>query len=434
MERAHTRLVVKDFSSLLLAQAAYKLISFFIMIIIARFLGPDNFGIFSYGLSFVWLFLFISDFGFTEIFIRDVSRDKSLLKGYVNNILGLKMIIGPAVLLVIFFLAERLHSDAGKFRICLILGLSAVFDSFVYFFRSVFRVRGTIEKEAVLIAIEAVLKLGAVYLMIKSRLDVQSAVLISYAFLAASLLNLLINASVFRTVCGSFRLSFNKGLSARLLKNSFPFTLVYILSLINFRIDILMLSFKLGDTAAGWFSANYKLLEQLFLIPITLSYVYLPVFSRIAHSGDALHNMASKTVKALFILGIAAPPLFYFLGRPIISAVYGARFAEAARYLPALSFSLLPFFLKPVIEKVFYAMNKQFIILFIYLSGAALNVFLNCIAIPRWGINGSSLSTFLAECAVVIALLVMYLRYRKAAAINYDTALENGLTLDRLSG
>ena len=433
MEKAHRRQIVRNFSSLIFAQVIYKLISFFIMIIIARFLGPDNFGIFSYGLSFVWLFLFISDFGFTEIFIRDVSRDKYLLKQYVNNIISLKLIIGSLVLLLIFFLSLRFSSDISKFWICLILGLSVIFDSFVYFFRSIFRVREAMEKEAALIVVEAVLKIVAIYFIIKIKIGLQSVILVSLAFLAASTLNLILNTLSFVSLYGVFSLTINKRLSVQLLKNSLPFALIYILSLINFRVDILMLSSKIGDMAAGYFSANYKLLEQFFLIPITLSYVYLPVFSRIAYSGDAMHNMALKTIMILLPVGIVIPVLFYFFGGTIISVIYGEGFIESAKYLYILSFSLLPFFVKPIIEKVFYAVNRQLVIFSVYLCGAALNIFLNCIAIPRWGINGASLSTFLSECIVIIVSFVIYLRYRKTVGLNYDTESQNNLAMNKFT-
>ncbi|MBN1912813.1 MAG: oligosaccharide flippase family protein, partial [Candidatus Omnitrophica bacterium] len=57
------KIILKNFSSLILAQGFYKILTFFVLIFSARFLGVDKFGELSYCLSFVWIIIFVSDFG-----------------------------------------------------------------------------------------------------------------------------------------------------------------------------------------------------------------------------------------------------------------------------------------------------------------------------------------------------------------------------------
>ena len=421
-----SRKILKNFSSLIMAQLIYKLCTFVMMILIARFLRPDAFGRLSYGLSFVWAFLFLSDFGLSELFIRDVSRERQLQGKYVNNIITLKILIGLISYLVIILTAWRLSVDIEKSWIIMILGASVILDSFMYFFRCLFRVKETMEYEGLLMIIEALLKLGVILLAIKSEINISRVILISFALLVVSILNFIVNLISFCLKNKTFSFSIDKVFWPYLLKTGFPFAFVYILSLLNFRIDIIMLSLMKGDEAAGWYSANYKLLEQLILIPITLSAVYLPVFSRLSDTFGKLHTIFIRTVPFLLLLGISLIAIINFFKIDIIRIVYGKEFESASQYIFILSWVLIPYFFKPIVEKLLYALGKQATLCFIYSSGILGNIILNIILIPRWGINGASFATFIFETLIVLSCIILYLRFYKIYSVQYK--IERTLT------
>jgi O-antigen/teichoic acid export membrane protein len=282
------------------------------------------------------------------------------------------------------------------------------------------------EYEGILLVVEGVLKLGIIFSTIRLGINFPGAILMSFALFVVSIINFTVNLIAFNLNYKSFTLSIDKKIWSYLLKSSFPFALVYILSLFNFRIDIIMLSLMKGDVAAGWYNANYKLLEQFLLVPITSSYVYLPLFSRLSDSVDKLHKIVNKTILPLCLLGIAMIILCYFFGADAIRIVYGKAFADASRYIFVLSMALLPFFIKPILEKLLYAARKQFIVCIIYLAGVVSNIFLNLFMIPRWGINGASFATILTEVLVILGCVITYRIYHVVTV-----AQRNILDLDK---
>ncbi len=221
--------------------------------------------------------------------------------------------------------------------------------------------------------------------------------------------------------------SFDRHFCGYLLSNSFPFALGYILGLINFRIDVIMLTLLMGEKAAGWFSADYKLLEQFLLIPITLSMVLLPSFSKLSISPQSMHRAFMKTILPLLLFGQLIMVICYFFGERITQAIYGREFKPAAQYLFILSAILTPFFIKPVLEKVFYALKKQFVVCFIYSIGVLGNIGLNFFFIPRWGINGASFATLICEILVVGVGFFVYLRTYGKWSAKTSLALTEGL-------
>ncbi|MEW6614396.1 MAG: flippase [Thermodesulfobacteriota bacterium] len=397
MNKNITYRITKNFSSLIAAQVVYKLIMLIMMIWIARFLGAQGFGQISYGLSFVWVFIFLSDFGFSELFIRDVVSKKNLFEKYINNIVTLKIFVSLVFYSIIILLGWRFSFGIEKFWIISILGLSVILDSFVYFFRSLFRVKETMGYEAILMVIEGVLKIGMVFLAIKSKFDLHGAILIAIALLIVSIVNFLINFVIFIFNYKKSSFTFSSDLWRYLLANSFPFALGYILALINFRVDVIMLSVMEGDVAAGWYNADYKLLEQFFIIPITLSYVFLPVFSKLSKSYDNLQKIFKRAVTTLFIFGFGGVGLCYLFGDKAIELIYGREFENAKNYFFILSLVLPIFFIKPIIEKFLYGLEKQLIVCGLYLAGVICNIILNLIMIPQLGINGASIATVISE-------------------------------------
>ena len=410
MNKEQTQKMFTNFSSLIVSQAIFKIVNLFVMIMIARFLGVDGFGELSYCLSFVWVFLFLADFGLTDIFLRDVSRDRGLLHKYINSIVTLKVLLAAANISVIIILAKLTSLSSDKFWIILILGSSVIFDSFMYFFRYIFRVNETMQYEGMLMVLESFIKLGIILFITRANLNASGPIFIAIGLLCASFINCLMSLFAFLHNVKVISFSVDYGLWRNLLKASSPLILIYILGFLNFRIDIVMLAMMKGDTAAGWFNAGFKLLEQLFLIPVTLAAVFFPVFSKLSDSIGRIGALIRRSVLTLVLISFLFIAAIYFKAGDIIRVVYGAKFDDVSKYLPMLSLLLAPFFIKPVFERLLFAMRKQFLICKIYLLGIIGNVIMNCVMIPKLGINGAVLSTLFCEAIVVAWLFVSFKR------------------------
>lgn len=397
--------IIKNLSSLIIAQIIYKLLTFVTIILIARFLGVEKFGLLSYGLSFVWIFLFLSDMGLSDLFIRDVSRKNELIKEYINNIVSLKIVLAAISLAAIILCVFCFSLGIIKSLVIVILGISVILDSFTYFFRCLFRVKGTMEYEGILMAVEATLKLAAILIVAKCSINAQEVILTSSALLLASLFNLCINYSIFLSSLRSILISFNIRYWMYLLRQSYPFALILILCFYNFRIDTVMLSLIKTDAAAGLYNANYKIIEQALLIPVTFSIVSFPVFSKYSDSIKISGLFISRIIFPAVFLSIILITLFYLYGNWIIRTIYGMEFLEARQYLFMQSWIILPFFLKSVLEKLLLGLRRQSAVLIAYFTGMILKIPLNLFLIPHMGINGASLGTLICESFMVCACL-----------------------------
>ncbi|MCX5694995.1 MAG: flippase [Candidatus Omnitrophica bacterium] len=392
----------KNFSSIFFAQLIYKGFAFGVMIFLARYLGAQGFGEFSYGLSFVWAFLFISDIGLSELFIRDVAADKKLMVKYVNNSIALKLCLAVASYVFLAILAMLFCHDGVKFLVVMILGAAIIIDSNMYFFRCFFRVQEKMHYEAALMLVEIIFKCLILIIVFVTSWQISRVLIVSFAFLLVSAINLVITLGVFLFNYRTGKIGLEQKFWGYLLANGFTFVAISILGPINFRVDVLMLSALKDDIASGWFSANYRIIEQVYIIPFTIAIVSLPMFSRLSGSKNALLSRFNKLLVFQVLTGIFFTLLLFCFGSYLIKIIFGQEFFGAAALMPALSFVVLPLFMKPLFEKIIFSLHGQILLGLIYGGGLLLNILLNFVFIPRFGVSGASYATILTEMTIVI--------------------------------
>ena len=67
------RRITFNFLSLTSGEIISKILQIFIFIYLARALGKDDFGIFSFGISFAFIIVIIANFGLSTLLVREIS-------------------------------------------------------------------------------------------------------------------------------------------------------------------------------------------------------------------------------------------------------------------------------------------------------------------------------------------------------------------------
>ena len=85
-------------------------ISLFVGIYVARYLGPERFGLLSYSLSFVLLFSSLASFGLDDILVRELVQSPENRKNLLGTVFWLKvcgaLVMGTAIALVLKYKVE----------------------------------------------------------------------------------------------------------------------------------------------------------------------------------------------------------------------------------------------------------------------------------------------------------------------------------------
>ena len=105
-------------------------VSLFVGIYVARFLGPEKFGLLSYAMSFVLLFGTIASFGLNEILVRDLLQDKTQRKELLSTAFFLKIVGFLMMGSIIIFALQFTNDDKYTHLMITIISLGIFFQSF----------------------------------------------------------------------------------------------------------------------------------------------------------------------------------------------------------------------------------------------------------------------------------------------------------------
>jgi O-antigen/teichoic acid export membrane protein len=244
-----------------------------LILIISRRLGPDIFGGYSFLNAVIMTGVVIANFGLDTLMVREVSRDPLLGKQYLASVLGFKVISSLVVMIGVFALFRYFLDDKAMIRLLavfsIVICLNSLSQSFWYYGDAFQK----FQFHAALWASLNVIKVPLVWFFISIEQDLTMVV---YALIIAETISLIISGCLirrrFKLVLGNL---FFKSIPI-LLKKVWPLAVVFILSAIYFRIDMMMLEVMKGEKAVGIYSASYKLVEFLSIIPGTVTIAALP--------------------------------------------------------------------------------------------------------------------------------------------------------------
>jgi O-antigen/teichoic acid export membrane protein len=180
---------------------------------------------------------------------------------------------------------------------------------------------------------------------------------------------------------------------------------VFILVTISlYNVDLLLLQPIAGSQETGLYKAALVIAEFVWLIPTAVQIIFIQssseMWSRDAH--EEITSMASKATRytmvftTLLLLGIAA------LATPFMTLYFGSEFSGAVTPL----LLLLPGVLGFAVARPIYAIGqgKGELRLLILATGiaAAINLGLNLLLIPRYGMSGAAVATSIGYGSMVV--------------------------------
>ena len=182
-----------------------------------------------------------------------------------------------------------------------------------------------------------------------------------------------------------------------------PFALTSLFSMINFRIDQVMLSFMTTDAIVGAYSAAYKIIDVLAILPGILVTALYPVFSKY-HATDTRLLKKTFNLSLRYVITLSIPIVIggFLLSGPLINLVYGPEYADSAMVLKILIFISLFGFINSPLFVLLNSIDKQKITMINTAFTALANIVMNAILIPKYGIIGAAFATIVSEITFLI--------------------------------
>ncbi len=402
--------ILKNFSLLTTAHIIEKVITFILIIILARYLGVEGYGIFSLALSFVGLLsLQLFDGGFNCLLMRETAQGVVNRKQLLGCVLAGKGIIGIIVLFGIIFLAVGLAYPEDAIYSIIIYGVSMYILSFSNTFRAVFIALEKAEFESFLIILNRFLLLGGIIFCVVLKIKIPE---IMATYLVASLIILCLGRYLCKKKFYSPSWKVDYKSIKNLLKETMPFTISAMMGEIFYNIDNVMISKMVGLESVGYYNAAYRLSYSGILIANTMALAIYPYLSKNwLEDRDKVFRVFGKLFKMLIILSMALTLTSVIISDNIILLVFGKQFKASIVPFQILVFSLPSFCLAHLTNRTLDAIGEQRFKANTMIAGVIINVVLNFILIYKFKIIGASIATVVTSIFIVVVQTI-YLRRR----------------------
>jgi len=380
---------------------------------VTRYLGPTQFGMLTYAISFVGMFRFASLQALKTIVVRDIARDPTTKNETLGTTFALQLIGGLVTLLaavgIIYWLQPNEPLTHWLVGIIAAGTFFNAFNTIDFWFQSQVQSKYTVVAKNSAYVFMAAIRIGLIQLQ---------APLIAFAWarlaeIVLGSIGLIIAYQSRGNHIRAWRTNWKR--AKELLQEGWMLVAAGIAIYIYVNIDKLMLGSMLPNKSElGFYAAAVKISGILDLFPMTLASSILPKLTELKERNhqDYLDKVQVYFDISTFIWLASAIPVS-LLSHYIVQIIYGSDFEAAGTLLSVYVWSQFNSCFGVARSTVLTLEKKLKFNLILTTMGAIVNLSLNFLLIPNYGAMGATIATIITYLIVIILInfLIKELRF-----------------------
>ena len=402
--------IVKNASWIIGCKIIQSILGLIISMFTARYLGPSNYGIINYASSLVTFVAPIMNLGLSNILVNEVVQRPEEEGKIFGTAVGVSLIgaLGCIVGVTGFaYVANR--NSTETIIVCALYSLLLIFqavDLVQYWFQAKY-----LSKYTSIVAVVAYfcVALYKIFLLATGKSIRWFAVAnsIDFMIIAGALL-------VIYKKCGGMKMEFSLPVAKRMLSSSRHYILSSMMINMFSQSDKIMITLMIGEEYTGFYSAAVACAGITnFVFAAIIDSARPNIFSS-QKSGDlvAFESNVSDLYSIITYLSLAQCVGITILAKPIILILYGKAYMPAVAALQVIVWYSTFAYFGSVRNIWILAEQKQKYLWIMNLSGALINIVLNLVLIPIWGIIGAAVASLATQIFtnVIVGFIIKPIR------------------------
>ncbi len=398
------RKIIKNIFSLSMAEVATKGIQLLTATYLTRTILTDGFGIIGFSNAITIYFLVIVSLGFNVIGVREIAKDKSSIKKYVDAIISIRLLLAAVSFAILGIIVLYLNKPLiVKYTI-----LAAGFNFFAQAFLLDWLYQGIekMEIQAIRQVITGLLTLVGTVLLVHSPEDVFIAMAVTVGSL---ILNSAWMLAYYVRLYGGIHFHYDKELWKVLMKSSIPIGLTNLIIANYNYLNTLLLGLFRNDHETGIYTAAYKILVVAILPSTVVQNAFFPVLSRAEEKEDRIKIM-KKYSALMFLIAVIISTVIFAHAKYFSVLLFGPKFVETGYVLQILMITAIFMYINVSFSAPLMAWNKEKQVMYAIGIGGIVSTIFNFLLIPHYGLTGAAIVTIVSEIAVMCGLA--YINYK----------------------
>ena len=390
-------------------------VNLFVTAWIARYLQPQQFGLYNYALAFIALFATLGSLGLDQIVVRELVRAPECKDETLGTSLALRLAgstVAISLMIVIIHLSRP--SDSLTQWLVGIIAIGGLFEGFGgtidYWFQRQVQSKYSVIARNTAFILATLLRVSLI--LLKAPL-----IAFAWALLAESVLSVVGLAITYRfnqQTWRTWQVSFLRAKS--LLRESWPLIISGFAIMVYLRIDQIMLGQLTGDRAVGIYSVATKISELWYYIPTAIiSSVAPSIIQTREENKDLYYQRLQKLFSLMAVLAYSIAIPMTFLSTRLVTLIFGQDYAAAGPVLSVHIWSALFVFFGWT--KGIWVITEGYTVyaLVSTCSGALMNILLNFWLIPAYQEMGAAIATVISYAFTDYILCFIYPPARRLA-------------------
>lgn len=395
------QIVMKNTFWLTGSEILSRLLRFVLIIYVARILGAEGWGLFSYTLSLIGIAMMISDGGISLFFIKEYTHKKETYLKTMFYLKGFLLVISAILALITGFFFASLPIASLVIPVTIIL----LSDSLRGFLETFLRAQEKMEKEAVIKFSTNIILVLVSGILITLRATPESLTLgYMIGSLAGTMVAFFMNWKFIGVISRLIKKPENNTFQfSPILKYILPITIAGIATTAILNIDSVMLGIWTDAEQVGLYASAQRILQFTFIIPSFFTAALFPTLSKVySENQERFTLLAKKSMNFLFLIGTPIAFGGFILATPIMTTFFGNEYSSSG---PAFAWLILGiFFIFPnlLLTTLSIVTEKQKRIALHTCITIVIAIILNIILIPQYGIIGAAIGTTIAQISLFI--------------------------------
>jgi O-antigen/teichoic acid export membrane protein len=389
-----------------------RILSAVYIFLLARYLGVDQFGVYLATLSLAKLTSVFFSLGLDSWLLRKGGREPEKMATAVGDGLLLKSALGLLWFVALVGISTILDQSVFPTPVMAVAALSTWLEEIANFAWSAFK--ATLKNRI------------TVWLMVSAQLLVLTVMLalvwvgiheVQILMWGRALGFALAGVLAYGLIVRHFGLRFTPRHAPGVFSETLPFALSHGLAMVYGRADITIIAYVLGKTAAGLYGPAVSLTTTLFLIPLALYEVILPLLSAEYAKGRVMTSQIVRFSWGSLFIGSLLGFAIVLLAYPLVWLIYGPEFMAAADVVVILNGVIVLKCVSFALAAVLVAVGLQGQRVWVQLAAAVFNILLNLLIVNTYGIIGVARVYVLTELLLMAGYLFMVVRWQQKALL-----------------
>ena len=380
---------------------------------VARYLGPGDYGLLNFALSFVALFGTVGRLSIDPVVVRELARFPEREKEILGTVFRLKLWGSVAATALVLPAAWLVQPDNPLFLVLVtITAVGILFNALDVI--DIFYQARTLSKYVVQARTIAFLLFSAVRVgLILGEFAVLWFALVATLELA---LGAALMAWIYRRREGKISSwCWQKDTARLLLKDGWPLVASSLLIVVHTRIDQVMIGQMLGEVQVGIYSAAIRISEAWMFVPVLIVQASMPYFVQLRERSPMRYQQRlMQLYSAMFWAGAAAGVVTILVGKQVIVLLFGDAYSGA--YAPLVLTIWTGIFTAQAVARGIWMIsaNLQLYRLFNNLLAVPINVLLNWLWIPKYGASGAAAASLVSVAVGTWLVPLFFLPLRQS--------------------